>query len=118
MRAAFLFGGMAETFEACSAGLDPASGGRPRAHCPCGTGLSDGRRQRYSGPMEKAEGKHRPTDASPAFSEDGVDLTLIRWMLSLSVDERLELLEEHAGFVGDLRRANHSLQVPPHPRGP
>jgi hypothetical protein len=65
--------------------------------------------------MEKAEGKNGATEALPAFSEEGVDLTLIRWLLSLSVDERLELLEEHAAFAWDLRRANHPLQVPPHP---
>ncbi len=30
---------------------------------------------------------------SAAYSEDGVDLTLIRWMLSLTPAERLEMLE-------------------------
>ena len=77
--------------------------------------LDGGFGPRYSGIMDQAREERHPTDVLPAFDRDGVDLTLIRWMLSLSVDERLELLEEHAGFVGDLRRANHSLQVPPHP---
>jgi hypothetical protein len=31
--------------------------------------------------------------AEPAYSEDGVDLTLIRWMLSLTPGERLNVLE-------------------------
>lgn len=51
----------------------------------------------------------------PTFSEDGVDLTLIRWMLSLTVEERLQLLEDHAAFAWELRHANPSLQVPQHP---
>jgi hypothetical protein len=34
-------------------------------------------------------------------SPDGVDLTLIRWMLSLTPTERLQVLEDH---VNDLLR--------------
>lgn len=30
-----------------------------------------------------------------AFSEDGVDLTLIRWMLSLTPAERLQVLQSN-----------------------
>ena len=30
-----------------------------------------------------------------AYSEDGVDLTLIRWMLSLSPTERLKTLQQN-----------------------
>jgi hypothetical protein len=30
----------------------------------------------------------------PAYSEDGVDLTLIRWMLSLTPTERLRTLQQ------------------------
>ena len=29
------------------------------------------------------------------YSEDGVDLTLIRWMLSLTPAERLQILQNH-----------------------
>ena len=39
----------------------------------------------------------------PAFSEDGVDLTLIRWMLSLTPTERLEVLQEHIWSIMRLR---------------
>jgi hypothetical protein len=46
-----------------------------------------------------------------AFSGDGVDLTLIRWMLSLTVDERLQQLEDHAAFAQDLRNANPTIQL-------
>jgi hypothetical protein len=39
----------------------------------------------------------------PVFSEDGVDLTLIRWMLSLTPTERLEVLQEHIWSIMRLR---------------
>jgi hypothetical protein len=32
----------------------------------------------------------------PTSSEDGVDMTLIRWMLSLTPAERLKVLEDNA----------------------
>jgi hypothetical protein len=40
-----------------------------------------------------------------AFSEDGVDLTLIRWMLSLSPAERLRVLESNMRSLEALRGA-------------
>ena len=36
-------------------------------------------------------------------SEDGVDLTLIRWMLSLSPEERLEVLQNNIRSILRLR---------------
>jgi hypothetical protein len=36
-------------------------------------------------------------------SDDGVDLTLIRWMLSLTPVERLQVLERHIASVQRLR---------------
>ena len=53
-----------------------------------------------------------PTDAGaakPSYSEDGVDLTLIRWMLSLTFAERLELLRQHSQAITRLRDANPHL---------
>jgi hypothetical protein len=44
----------------------------------------------------------RLTDYSP----DGVDLTLIRWMLSLTPAERLEFLEQHVKAIGAIREFN------------
>jgi hypothetical protein len=45
-----------------------------------------------------------------AFSEDGVDLTLIRGMLSLTPTERLEVLQEHIWSIMRLRgEATESL---------
>ena len=40
------------------------------------------------------------------YSEDGVDLTLIRWMLSLTPAERLDVLEDFVGFVAEVRARN------------
>lgn len=34
-----------------------------------------------------------PHEPEPDYSEDGVDLTLIRWMLSLTPTDRLEVLQ-------------------------
>lgn len=45
----------------------------------------------------------------PAYSEDGVDLTLIRWFLGLTPIERLRFLQRHANAVLRIRRANPQL---------
>lgn len=39
----------------------------------------------------------------PEYSDDGVDLSLIRWMLSLSPDERLDVLEGHLNDILAIR---------------
>jgi hypothetical protein len=45
----------------------------------------------------------------PTHSEDGVDLTLIRWMLSLTPAQRLDVLEDHLSTVLRMRgEAAHS----------
>ena len=41
----------------------------------------------------------------PIYSDGGVDLTLIRWMLNLSLDERLQHLEAQAAFLQELMDA-------------
>ena len=41
-------------------------------------------------------GRRRSVTAPPTHSEDGVDLTLIRWMLSLSPLERLRTAQRYA----------------------
>ncbi len=38
------------------------------------------------------------------YSEDGVDLTLIRWMLSLTPTERLRVLQQSVRSLRRLRR--------------
>jgi hypothetical protein len=40
------------------------------------------------------------------YSPDGVDLTLIRWMLSLTPAERLEFLEERVNDILSIRERN------------
>jgi hypothetical protein len=40
------------------------------------------------------------------YSPDGVDLTLIRWMLSLTPAQRLEYLEERVNDIITIRELN------------
>lgn len=42
----------------------------------------------------------------PAHSEDGVDLTLIRWMLSLTPEERLKAVQQYVRSVANIRELN------------
>jgi hypothetical protein len=42
------------------------------------------------------------------YSEDGVDLTLIRWMLSLTPAERLDVLQGHVDDIVAVRELNAS----------
>jgi len=42
----------------------------------------------------------------PDYSEDGVDLTLIRWTLSLTPEERLRFLEERINEILAIRELN------------
>jgi hypothetical protein len=42
-------------------------------------------------------------------SDDGVDLTMVRWMLSLSPSERLHVLQENVGAILRLRREQTQL---------
>jgi len=64
--------------------------------------------------MKRQNNKRRPLEPLPAFSEDGVDLTLIRGMLSLTPDERLQQLENHAALAEELRHANPTIPVSRH----
>jgi len=40
------------------------------------------------------------------YSPDGVDLTLIRWMLSLTPAERIEYLEQRVNDIISIRELN------------
>jgi len=63
---------------------------------------------------EAAQSAPRPDDEQstaeepllPTYSEDGVDLTLIRWMLSLTPAERVAVLEGHVDDVLRVRALN------------
>jgi hypothetical protein len=48
----------------------------------------------------------RPPSDANLYSEDGVDLTMIRWMLSLTPVERLEVLEAAVNSILDIREQN------------
>jgi hypothetical protein len=47
----------------------------------------------------------QPEHGGSEYSEDGVDLTLIRWMLSLTPSERLQVVEDHANEIIELRES-------------
>ncbi len=61
--------------------------------------------------MENRESREMIPENEPAakklpdYSEDGVDLTLIRWMLSLTPEERLRVLQETVRSLEKLRDA-------------
>jgi hypothetical protein len=46
------------------------------------------------------------SEQPPTHSDDGVDLTLIRWMLSLTPAERLEVLQSAVNSIIDIREQN------------
>jgi len=48
----------------------------------------------------------------PAYSDDGVDLTLIRWMLRMTPAERLRVLEGHVESMIELRRVRDQAKLP------
>jgi hypothetical protein len=52
-----------------------------------------------------------PTFPPDAYSDDGVDLTLIRWMLSLTPMERLMTLQTFAQFAMGARHAVESARL-------
>ncbi len=43
---------------------------------------------------------------APDYSADGVDLSLVRWMLSLTPAERLRFLDEHIQAIEAIRELN------------
>lgn len=49
----------------------------------------------------QGEGKGR--DELPSYSPDGVDLTLIRWFLTLTPEERLEHLQQAVNSIKSLK---------------
>jgi hypothetical protein len=50
----------------------------------------------------------------PAYSADGVDLTLIRWMLSLTPLERLRTMQQYAASTYRLQNAGKKLRLREH----
>jgi hypothetical protein len=60
-------------------------------------------------PVEPEPGKNNGPSAQATHSEDGVDLTLIRWMLSLTPAERLDVLQQHLRSTLRLRGEGNDL---------
>ena len=46
-----------------------------------------------------------PSEHQPVYDEAGVDLTLIRWTLSMSPAERLQTLQDFVDSITEMRRA-------------
>ena len=46
------------------------------------------------------------------YASDGVDVTLIRWMLSLTPRERLQTLQEFVDALEEVRNRNRDAQLP------
>jgi hypothetical protein len=63
----------------------------------------------YNQPMSPAESKQRSEGEAGSAPQvprgDGVDLGLIRWMLSLTPRERLEALQQAVNGILELRHA-------------
>jgi hypothetical protein len=56
--------------------------------------------------MADPDGRVIDSAPLPDYSKDGVDLTLIRWTLSLSPAERLQFLEERINEILAIRELN------------
>ncbi len=57
--------------------------------------------------LNRPEIVHASDTDEQIYSEDGVDLTLIRWMLSLTPKERLDRLQEAVNSLLKLRGMNY-----------
>ena len=56
--------------------------------------------------MADADAMGTETAPVPEYSEDGIDLSLIRWMLSLTPAERLRFLEDRMNEISAIRELN------------
>lgn len=63
--------------------------------------------------MENASPKPEETlpDGRPAIGPDGVDISLIRWMLSLTPAERLRVLQQQSRSIQWLRSLRPVVEV-------
>lgn len=51
----------------------------------------------------QAEPEQQAKDRMPEYSEDGVDVSLIRWLLSLTPLQRLQFLENNLNALARIR---------------
>ena len=61
---------------------------------------------RYAGAVVDSSVNADDSAPLPDYSEDGVDLSLIRWTLSLTPLERLQFLEERINEILAIRELN------------
>lgn len=59
------------------------------------------------GPYQMDEKAERRSQQGQEYSPEGVDLTLIRWMLSLSPAERLQVLQNAVRSILRMRAARN-----------
>jgi len=52
------------------------------------------------------ESSHPDDPPAPDYSDDGVDLSLIRWTLSLTPAERLQFAQKHINRILAIRELN------------
>jgi hypothetical protein len=62
--------------------------------------------QEYAGAVADSDVNAIDCAPLPDYSEDGVDLSLIRWTLSLTPRERLQFLEERIDDILAIRALN------------
>jgi hypothetical protein len=61
---------------------------------------------RYAVAVQESDVKGGGSAPVPDYSEDGVDLTLIRWTLSLTPLQRLQFLEDRINGILAIREMN------------
>ncbi len=54
-------------------------------------------------PLDDSRQRIEPLAGEPTHGEDGVELTLIRWMLSMTPAERLEALQNTVRSILEIR---------------
>ena len=53
---------------------------------------------------ERLEADAVDASGRPVFAPDGTDLTVIRWMLEMSPEQRIQWLQSHLRAVATIRR--------------
>ena len=61
---------------------------------------------RYAEAMADSESERAEGTPGTDYSDSGVDLTLIRWTLSLTPEERLEFLDDRISDILAIRALN------------
>jgi hypothetical protein len=62
-------------------------------------------------PFDDLRPEALPAPDSPTYSESGVDLTLLQWMLTLTYKERLDALQNLVRFAGKVKHGRQDSGV-------